>query len=77
MKTSPIILAGAAVAVLASTAAAQDPRLDATLDPVTRREVAAVIEQARDRGLPDEPLVDKALEGVANRAALRASRCRA
>jgi len=68
MTASPLILAGAAVAVLASAAAAQDPRLEARLDPTTRREVAAVIEQARGRGLPVEPLVDKALEGVAKRA---------
>jgi len=68
MKTSPFILSGIAVALLASAAAAQDPRLEAKLDPATRREVAMVIEQARGRGLPVEPLVDKALEGVTKRA---------
>ena len=68
MRALPFVLGCIAVTVLASSAAAQDPRLEARLDPATRREVAAVIEQARGRGLPVEPLVDKALEGVAKRA---------
>jgi hypothetical protein len=44
-------------------AAAQDPRLEARLDSVTRTQVEAVLTTARSRGLPVEPLVQKALEG--------------
>ncbi|HEX7089504.1 MAG TPA: hypothetical protein VF192_05170 [Longimicrobiales bacterium] len=68
MTTSPFILAGAAALLLAASAAGQEPRLETRLDPATYRGVVAVIEQARARGLPTEPLVDKALEGVAKRA---------
>ncbi|HEY8470190.1 MAG TPA: hypothetical protein VIL18_11135 [Longimicrobiales bacterium] len=68
MTTSPFIVAGAAAVLLAASAAGQEPRLEARLDPATYRGVAAVIEQTRARGLPTEPLVDKALEGVAKRA---------
>jgi len=68
MRTLPFLLGCAAVTALASAAAAQDPRLEEKLDAATRRQGAAVIERARGRGLPVEPLVDKALEGVAKRA---------
>jgi len=68
MTTSPFVVAGAAAVLLAASAAGQEPRLEARLDPVTYRGVVLVIEQARARGLPTEPLVDKALEGVAKRA---------
>jgi len=44
-------------------AAAQDPRLTARLDSVTRVQVEAVVSTARGEGLPTEPLVQKALEG--------------
>jgi hypothetical protein len=46
-----------------ATAIAQDPRLAARLDSVTRTQVEAVLTTARSRGLPVEPLVQKALEG--------------
>src|SRR5690606_3659261 len=68
MTTSPFVVAGASAVLLAASAAGQEPRLEARLDPVTYRGVVLVIEQARARGLPTEPLVDKALEGVAKRA---------
>ena len=42
---------------------AQDPRLEARLDSVTRIQVDSVLVVARRRGLPVEPLVQKALEG--------------
>src|SRR3712207_5038973 len=44
-------------------ATAQDPRLAARLDSTTRVEVESVLAVARRRGLPVEPLVQKALEG--------------
>lgn len=43
--------------------AVQDPRLE-RLDPETRAVVSAVIDSARGAGLPSEPLVQRALEGV-------------
>jgi hypothetical protein len=49
--------------------AAQDARLDAKLDTATRTVVLRAMDSARVRGLPVEPLVDKALEGATKRAA--------
>jgi hypothetical protein len=46
-----------------SAAAAQDPRLAARLDSLTHPKVEALLTAARRRGLPTEPLVQKALEG--------------
>jgi hypothetical protein len=51
---------------------AQDPRsarLDGKLDDTTRAVVLRTLDSARTRGLPIEPLVDKALEGATKRAA--------
>jgi hypothetical protein len=49
--------------LLARNAAAQDPRYE-RLDPDTRSRVSAVIDSARAVGLPTEPLIQRALEGV-------------
>jgi hypothetical protein len=46
---------------------AQDPRL-ARLDPETRVVVTGVVDSAQRAGLPPEPLVQRALEGVAKGA---------
>ena len=46
-----------------AAAVAQDPRLAARLDSLTRTQVESVLTVARNRGLPVEPLVQKALEG--------------
>jgi hypothetical protein len=43
-------------------------RLEQTLDPDTYRAVARVIDGARARALPTDPLVDRALEGAMKRA---------
>ena len=43
--------------------ATQDPRLE-RLDPDTRTAVSAVVDSARDAGLPVEPLIQRALEGA-------------
>lgn len=48
---------------------AQDPRLARRLDSATLEAVAGVIDSARQQGLPIEPLVQRALEGAAKRAA--------
>lgn len=61
---------GPAVMVLALMAVrvdAQDPRL-ARLDRRVQTEVAALVDSAHSRGIPAEPVVDKALEGAAKRA---------
>jgi hypothetical protein len=47
--------------------AAQDPRLE-RLDSLTRTQVEAVLTTAQSRGLPAEPLVQKALEGSSKKA---------
>src|SRR5438093_13058511 len=45
-----------------------DPRLGARLDAETAAAVGEVIEVARGKGLPVEPLVDRALEGASRQA---------
>jgi hypothetical protein len=45
-----------------------DPRLGARLDAATAAAVGEVIEVARGKGLPVEPLVDRALEGASRQA---------
>ena len=45
------------------SAVAQDPRLEARLDSVTRTHVESLLVIANRRGLPIEPLVQKTLEG--------------
>ena len=51
------------VLVFAAGAMAQDPRYE-RLDPDTRARVSQVIDSARGLGLPTEPLIQRALEGV-------------
>src|SRR3954452_17566593 len=52
----------------APAAEAQDPRLAGRLDSLTRAQVEAVLATAAGRGLPTEPLVQKALEGASKGA---------
>lgn len=52
----------------AVAASAQDPRLSARLDARTAAAVTRVVDSARARSLPTEPLVQKALQGAAKRA---------
>jgi hypothetical protein len=61
-----------AVLTLPGTLGAQDARsarLDGKLDGETQAVVLRALDSARTRGLPVEPLVDKALEGATKRAA--------
>ncbi|MDH4043131.1 MAG: hypothetical protein OEY20_10700 [Gemmatimonadota bacterium] len=58
-----------ASAMSARTAAAQEPRFTGRLSPAARSAVEAVLDSARQTGLPIEPLVDRALEGAAKGAA--------
>lgn len=55
------------VLLLVTQVAAQDPRLE-RLDPDTRSQVVAMLDSARGVGLPTEPLVQRALEGVVKAA---------
>ena len=56
------------VACAALAAGAQDARLSARLDARTAAAVTRVLDSARARSLPTEPLVHKALQGAAKRA---------
>ncbi len=63
------IAIGATLLALAPVAAfAQDARLAARLDARTATAVTRVVDSARARSLPTEPLVQKALQGAAKRA---------
>ena len=52
-----------AMLLVLTQVAVQDPRLE-RLDPETRSLVVSVVDSARAAGLPSEPLIQRALEGV-------------
>lgn len=56
------------LSTVASRARAQDPRLEGRVPEATRVEIEAVLDSARARELPTEPLVDRALEGASKEA---------
>jgi hypothetical protein len=60
---------GLCLAALPAMAGAQESRLVGRLPDAARVSVDSLIESARGRGLPVEPLVDRALEGAAMGAA--------
>ena len=65
--------AGAAVLVLAvvaqrADAQVNDDRLRGVFDATTYASLHALVDSAREAGLPAEPLIDKALEGAAKHA---------
>ena len=60
-------LTAALATLVAAHAAAQDPRVE-RLDTVARAAVAALVDSARQSGLPAEALIDRALEGAAKQA---------
>ncbi len=63
-----LLLVAAQVGTAApAPAPVQDPRLG-RLDPDTRAQVATVLDSARGAGLPIEPLIQRALEGVTKAA---------
>ena len=63
------ILAMLGVPISLSAQDARAARLDGKLDGETQAVVLRTLDSARTRGLPMEPLVDKALEGATKRAA--------
>ncbi|MGH7560524.1 MAG: hypothetical protein ACRENB_05840, partial [Gemmatimonadales bacterium] len=66
MRAPAVVLLLTAVAV--SGARAQESRLVGRLPDAARSQVDAILDGARSRGLPLEPLVDRALEGAAKGA---------
>jgi hypothetical protein len=62
------VSAALAVAAFGSAAGAQDARLAVIRDDATRDAVRQFVEAARARGTPTDPLVARALEGVAFKA---------
>lgn len=62
------VSAALAVAAFGSVAGAQDARLAVIRDDATRDAVRQFVEAARARGTPTDPLVARALEGVAFKA---------
>lgn len=68
MKGFSAAAAAILVALSGARAGAQQERLAAIRDDATRSVVLEQLTLARDRGLPAEPLMAKALEGVAKNA---------
>ena len=68
MRRVIILLALGVLLRFPAAVAAQDPRLEARLDPATRARVEAALASARSERLPTEPLVQKALEGASKGA---------
>ena len=66
---SLVLFALLALPVRLSAQDARTARLDGKLDVETQAVVFRTIDSARTRGLPMEPLVDKALEGATKKAA--------
>ncbi|MBI1808852.1 MAG: hypothetical protein HYR75_03065 [Gemmatimonadetes bacterium] len=64
----------AAMLVLAASASAQDARLSLIRDDATRDAVRAQLRSATSRGLPADPFMSKALEGVAKKASTKSIR---
>ena len=69
MKAAPLVILFLVALVPGAAVAALDPRLAARLDAETAAAVGEVIDGARTKGLPVEPLVDRALEGSSRQAA--------
>jgi len=68
---SGVALIGVAIACSLSLAApgeAQEPRLQGRVPEPTRSAINVILDNAHAAGLPTEPLVDRALEGVAKGA---------
>ena len=63
-----LAIALVAIAVVTPPASAQDARLASRLDARTVTAVTRVVDSARARSLPTEPLVRKALQGAAKNA---------
>ena len=69
MRASLIVLAVVALPLRLGAQEARTARLEGKLDGETHALVLRTLDSARTRGLPTEPLVDKALEGATKKAA--------
>lgn len=69
MRRLRALLVPVLLLALAPTVRAQEPRLAGRVAEPARGQVDAILAAARTRGLPVEPLVDRALEGAAKGAA--------
>jgi hypothetical protein len=69
MRAGRLSILGLLLAALPTVVGAQESRLVGRLPDAARASVDSIIESARGRGLPVEPLVDRALEGAAMGAA--------
>ena len=69
-RANSVILVLIALLSLTLTAVvvAQEPRLESRVPDPPRSEINAILDSARAAGLPTEPLVDRALEGVSKGA---------
>lgn len=68
-RSAAVATAAMLVSIYGATAAAQqDPQVTAIRDEATRTVVMEQLSIARDRGIPREPLLSRALEGVAKNA---------
>jgi hypothetical protein len=67
-RVAQVAAIGVALALVTGTLSAQDDRLSAKLDGQTHVAVMRSLDAARERGLPLDPLVNKALEGATKRA---------
>ena len=65
----PLPLLAAAIVASSGPLSAQEPRLQARLDPATAVRVEQLVDSAKKIGLPSEPLIQKALEGQSKGAA--------
>jgi hypothetical protein len=65
MRVPALALVGLALTL---PLAAQDARLAARLDAATAAAVERIVQDARGRGLPVEPLIQKALQGASKQA---------
>jgi hypothetical protein len=63
-----ILSALIATMAISSQVMAQDPRLQGRLDAATLKSVSSYIDSNRQDGIPEEPLVQKALEGASKGA---------
>jgi hypothetical protein len=67
-RSAPCAAIGVALVLVSSALSAQQDRLAAKLDGQTHVAVMRSLDAARERGLPLDPLVNKALEGATKRA---------
>lgn len=74
IRSTVVLVAAGLIVAAASRAGAQDARLSLIRDDATRDMVRAQLASASARGLPADPFMSKALEGVAKKASSKSIR---